>query len=191
MAFTEEQNETIRRDLIREARRCGVSIGMRKTSVEQLADAVGISKGSFYKFFESKELLFFAVLEGIHTEGFAAAEKSMEANAALPPADRAAEAILAACRWLSETQALVFIENDAEFLLRRLPNEIITEHYHDDEAHIRALLERSGLQPRGGTELAAAAVRGLVLTVSHQEQIGALYPQVLEILVRGACMELF
>lgn len=58
MAFTDEQNEQIRNDLIREARRCGITIGMRKTSVEQLAEAVGISKGSFYKFFDSKELLF-------------------------------------------------------------------------------------------------------------------------------------
>ena len=39
--------------------------------------------------------------------------------------------------------------------------------------------------------LAAATVRGLILTVSHQEQIGVLYPQVLETLVRGACRELF
>ena len=67
MAFTDEQNEQIRNDLIREAQRCGITIGMRKTSVEQLAEAVGISKGSFYKFFDSKELLFFAVLEDIHT----------------------------------------------------------------------------------------------------------------------------
>lgn len=96
MAFTDNQNETIRRDLIREARRCGVSIGMRKTSVEQLADAVGISKGSFYKFFPSKELLFFAVLEDIHTECFAAAQASLQEAAELPPANRAAEAILAA-----------------------------------------------------------------------------------------------
>ncbi len=73
MAFTDEQNEMIRKDLIREAWRCGVTIGMRKTSVEQLTNSVGISKGSFYKFFDSKELLFFAVLEDIHTECFAAA----------------------------------------------------------------------------------------------------------------------
>ena len=191
MAFTEDQNETIRRDLIREARRCGVTIGMRKTSVEQLTDAVGISKGSFYKFFPSKELLFFAVLEDIHTECFAAARASLQETAAQSPADRAAEAILAACRWLSETQALVFVENDAEFLLRRLPNEIKAAHYHDDETHIRALLEGGGLRPKGGIALAAAAIRGLILTVSHQEQIGALYPQVLDILVRGVCRELF
>ena len=191
MAFTDEQNDMIRKDLIREARRCGVTIGMRKTSVEQLADAAGISKGSFYKFYESKELLFFNVLEDIHTEGFAVAQKSLQENAALNPAGRTAEAILAACRWLAETKAFVFIENDAEFLLHRLPQEVKTAHYHDDETHIRALLEQSGLQPRGGMALAAATVRGLILTVSHQEQIGTLYPQVLQTLVRGACRELF
>ena len=191
MAFTEEQNETIRRDLIREARCCGVTVGMRKTSVEQLTEAVGISKGSFYKFFDSKELLFFAVLEDIHTECFAAAQKSLQENAAIDPASRTAAAILAACRWLSKTKAFVFIENDADFLLHRLPDEVKTAHYHDDETHIRTLLEMGGLQPKGGMTLAAATVRGLILTVSHQEQIGVLYPQVLETLVRGACRELF
>ena len=59
-----------------------------------------------YKFFDSKELLFFVVPEDIHTEGFAAAQHSLQGNAALPPAGRAAAAILTACRWLSETRAL-------------------------------------------------------------------------------------
>ena len=191
MAFTEEQDETIRRDLIREARCCGVTVGMRKTSVEQLTEAVGISKGSFYKFFDSKELLFFAVLEDIHTECFAAAQKSLQENAAIDPASRTAAAILAACRWLSETKAFVFIENDAEFLLHRLPEEVKTAHYHDDEMHIRLLLEKYDLVPNRGISLAAATVRGLILTVSHKEQIGKLYPQVLETLVYGACRALF
>ena len=191
MAFTEEQNETIRRDLIREARCCGVTVGMRKTSVEQLTEAVGISKGSFYKFFDSKELLLFAVLEDIHTECFAVAQKSLQENAAIDPASRTAAAILAACRWLSETKAFVFIENDAEFLLHRLPEEVKTAHYHDDETHIRLLLEKYDLVPSRGISLAAATVRGLILTVSHKEQIGELYPQVLETLVYGACRELF
>ena len=191
MAFTEEQNETIRRDLIREARCCGVTVGMRKTSVEQLTEAVGISKGSFYKFFDSKELLFFAVLEDIHTECFAAAQKSLQENAAIDPASRTAAAILAACRWLSETKAFVFIENDAEFLLHRLPEDVKNVHYHDDETHIRQLLEKYDLVPNRGISLAAATVRGLILTVSHKEQIGELYPQVLETLVYGACRELF
>ena len=191
MAFTDYETEQLRKALLKETRHCAVTLGMKKTSVEQLTEAVGISKGSFYKFFDSKELLFFAVLEDIHTECFAAAQKSLQENAAIDPASRTAAAILAACRWLSETKAFVFIENDAEFLLHRLPEEVKTAHYHDDETHIRQLLEKYDLVPSRGISLAAATVRGLILTVSHKEQIGELYPQVLETLVYGACRELF
>ena len=92
---------------------------------------------------------------------------------------------------LSETQALVFVENDAEFLLRRLPDEVKTAHYHDDETHIRALWRVAVCSPRAGIALATAVMRGLILTARTQEQIGELYPQVLETLVYGACRELF
>ena len=86
---------------------------------------------------------------------------------------------------------MVFIENDANLLLQRLPDEVKNVHYHDDEAHIRQLLEKYDLVPKRGASLAAATVRGLILTVSHREQIGKLYPQGLETLVYGACRELF
>ena len=191
MAFTEDQNETIRRDLIREARRCGVTIGMKKTSVEQLTRAVGIAKGSFYKFYESKEMLFFAVLESVHSELYGVADQALHRNGGLPTSERAAEAVLAVCRRLSDTGDMVFIENDAKLLLQRLPEGVKNVHYHDDETHIRQLLEKYDLMPRRGASLAAATVRGLILTVSHKEQIGELYPQVLETLVYGACRELF
>ena len=191
MAFTEEQNETIRRDLIREARCCGVTVGMRKTSVEQLTKAVGIAKGSFYKFYESKEMAFFAVLESIHSELYGVADQALHRNGGLPTSERAAEAVLAVCRRLSDTGDMVFIENDAKLLLQRLPEDVKNVHYHDDETHIRQLLEKYDLVPNRGISLAAATVRGLILTVSHKEQIGELYPQVLETLVYGACRELF
>lgn len=185
------ENEMIRKDLLDEALYCAVTIGMRKTSVEQLTEAVGIAKGSFYKFFPSKELLFFAVLENIHAETYAVAEKALQDNAELLTTERAAKIILAACKYLSDTKAMTFIENDAEYLLRRIPSDIKAAHYHDDEVHIRQILEASGLVPKGGMDLAAATIRGLILTVSHQGEIGNLYPQVLETLVHGACKELF
>ena len=53
------------------------------------------------------------------------------------------------------------------------------------------LLEKYDLVPSRGISLAAATVQGLILTVSHKEQIGELYPKVLETLVYGACRELF
>ena len=47
---------------------------------------------------------------------------------------------------------------------------IKTVHYHDDETHIRQLLEKYDLVPNRGTPLAAATVRGLILTVSHKNR---------------------
>ena len=37
LAFTEQKNEMIRKDLLDEALRCAVTIGMRRTSVEFVA----------------------------------------------------------------------------------------------------------------------------------------------------------
>jgi len=187
LAFTDYETEQLRKALLKETRHCAVTLGMKKTSVEQLTKAVGIAKGSFYKFYESKEMLFFAVLENVHSELYGALS---EANG-LPPSERAAKAVLAVCRRLSDTGDMVFIENDAKLLLQRLPEDVKNVHYHDDETHIRLLLEKYDLVPSCGISLAAATVRGLILTVSHKEQIGELYPQVLETLVYGACRELF
>lgn len=105
--------------------------------------------------------------------------------------DQLTKAVLAVCRRLSDTGDMVFIEKDAKLLLQRLPESVKNIHYHDDETHIRQLLEKYDLVPNRGTSLAAATARGLILTVSHKEQTGELYPQVLETLVYGACRELF
>lgn len=191
MAFSEEENTKIRRSLLAEARSRALTAGMRKTSVEELTAAVGISKGSFYKYFDSKELLFFEVLEELHSELYAVAKEALIANSSLAASERATEALLAVCRRLSQTGAMRFIESDAELILRRIPEAVKAGHYHDDEAHVCELLREGGFAPKGGAELAAATVRGLILTVSHRDEIGEKYPEVLRILIRGAMKELF
>lgn len=191
MAFTNYETEQIRKVLLMEARHCATTLGMKKTSVDQLAKTVGIAKGSFYRFYESKEMLFFAVLEDIHSDLYSVADQALCENDGLLQSQRAAKAVLAVCQRLSSTGDMVFIENDAKLLLQRLPEDVKNVHYHDDETHIRQLLEKHGLVPKRGASLAAATVRGLILTVSHKEQIGEEYPQVLEMLVCGACRELF
>ena len=97
MAFTDYETEQLRKALLKETRRCAVTLGMKKTSVEQLTKAVGIAKGSFYKFYESKEMLFFAVLEGIHAELYGVADHALSEANGLPPSERAAKAVLAVC----------------------------------------------------------------------------------------------
>ena len=110
MAFTDYETEQLRKALLKETRHCAVTLGMKKTSVDQLTKAVGIAKGSFYKFYESKEMLFFAVLENIHSELYGVADHALSETDGLPPSERAAKAVLAVCRRLSDTGDMVFIE---------------------------------------------------------------------------------
>lgn len=54
-AFTDEEMERIRKELIHTGIRLSKELGLQKMSVEKLTEAVGIAKGSFYLFFGSKE----------------------------------------------------------------------------------------------------------------------------------------
>ena len=81
MAFTDYEAEQLHKALLKETRRCAVTLGMKKTSVDQLTKAVGIAKGSFYKFYESKEMAFFAVLESIHSELYGVADQALRCHA--------------------------------------------------------------------------------------------------------------
>lgn len=191
IAFTEKEKAVIRCALKIQARKCAATQGVRKTTVSELAQAADISVGAFYNFYASKELLFFEVLEDLHEEIMSAANAALKENASLPDAERAAKAVLAACQAMDESNMMGFMDRDVHPILRKIPTDVQDAHYHSDEVHIRELLQAANLVPKGGMALAAATVRGLMLTVSHREDIGALYPQVLETLVRGACNELF
>ena len=190
MAFSNTEMQRIRKSLLQEARHCAIAVGMRKTSVEQLTEAAGISKGSFYKFFDSKEMVFFEVLTELHEEIYRAAQRALKECSGLAPSERFARAMLTACERLSDMGIMDFVQNDAEYLLRRIPEKIREKYYQEDRNNIRRLFEESGVCPKGGIDVAAAVIRGLTLTVAHRKQLGECYPKALKTIVYGTCREL-
>ena len=64
--FTEREMIGIRRKLKDYARRTVVHTSMQKITIGDLAKAAGISQSAFYKFYDSKELLFFGVSRSSH-----------------------------------------------------------------------------------------------------------------------------
>ena len=103
-------------------------------------------------------------MENVHSELYGVADHALSEANGLPPSERAAKAVLAVCRRLSDTGDMVFIEHDAKLLLQRLPEGVKKEHYHDDETHIPSAFGKYDLVPNRGISLAAATVRGLILT---------------------------
>lgn len=64
--FGEEEKEIITYKLLAECKMNWQIYGYKKTSIDVLCQNVGISKGAFYIFFDSKESLFYQVI--IHTQ---------------------------------------------------------------------------------------------------------------------------
>lgn len=71
----EESKARTRRDLLRAASRLFVRNGFVATSLADIAEEAGLTKGAVYSNFESKEELFLALLEGDDGRPYAAQEE--------------------------------------------------------------------------------------------------------------------
>ena len=68
-SFTEREKENnIKKSLQEACKQSWTQYGYKKTSVDDLCKQVGISKGAFYLFFESKEALFCEVLYSVQEQ---------------------------------------------------------------------------------------------------------------------------
>ncbi|MDK2813076.1 MAG: hypothetical protein PWQ08_331 [Clostridiales bacterium] len=64
-SFSEKEKGSIREKLVLECEKSWSAFGYKKTNIDELCTRVGISKGAFYLFFDSKEALFCEVLDEI------------------------------------------------------------------------------------------------------------------------------
>ncbi len=76
--FTDREKENIKCNLQEACKKSWTQYGYKKTSVDELCRQVGISKGAFYLFFESKEALFCEVLCSVQEQICTAASGIIE-----------------------------------------------------------------------------------------------------------------
>jgi len=61
--FSDEKRASVRERLVEEGRDRFARYGLKKTTIGELTDAVGIADGTFYQFFDSKEALYLEILD--------------------------------------------------------------------------------------------------------------------------------
>ena len=66
--WSEEEKKIIKKSLIKEGRKLFEKYGLQKTTIDEIVSAARISKGSFYRFYQSKEELYFDVLDEVERE---------------------------------------------------------------------------------------------------------------------------
>ncbi|WP_434284474.1 TetR/AcrR family transcriptional regulator [Clostridium botulinum] len=78
--FTENEKTIITEKLIRECKLNWQKYGYKKTSIDVLCRDIGISKGSFYSFFDTKEDLFYQVIKETQEHLYEIVEERISQN---------------------------------------------------------------------------------------------------------------
>lgn len=183
-AFSDTEKEHIRARLRERGRELFAIYGLRKTNIDELARAASISKGAFYLFFDSKEQLFFELLEQFEAE-FQAIMLDQITHSALPPRARMA-ALLAHALTVWKENALFthFAREEYEYLARKLPPATLQAHLANDTAFAERFKEawlQAGVALNSPPEQISGLIRGLFFMSMHEDEFGAgIYPAVIQ-----------
>ena len=188
-AFTPEQSEHIRQLLFESACRHAATCGFRKTSLEALTADAGISKSSFYKFYESKELLFGEV--GLHMESaiIRRMEEVLKDTQGQDNRVRAATAVNAAFDMLNQWGIVRFLSEDFPLLKSLLSRDEAREHFLSMASSILQTLKREKIRFNVSDETIEGVINILYLSTLPIHEVEG-FPVALRELVPGACERL-
>lgn len=185
-AFTDEEKEVIKKKLHTVAKECLQRYGVKKTTVDQMVARAGISKGSFYNFYSSKESLFFAVLEEYQ---IGVMKRLIEQLGQEDPINTNQFVHLLYNFYQDFRYSFVFTifkNHEMELLIRKLPKEMIRRHHLLDDEMVKKIIARIRLKASVRVEIVSALFRTIAMSMLHIEEIGEKqFDTVLKLQIQG------
>jgi AcrR family transcriptional regulator len=186
-AFSPIERAHITQRLREAGRQAFGSYGLRRTSVDDLAQAAGISKGAFYLFFASKEALLLDLLEQFEAD-FQRRVLDDVLRPDFTPVD-SLRALLHAAVEVRGTDPVLrnLTDSDAEVLIRRISPEHALALRQSDVASVRRFIDY--WHARGATlaldaEELTGLLRAIVFITFREQEIGpAVYPRVVDMMI--------
>lgn len=171
-AFTSEEKEVIRKKLHKVAKECLQRYGVKKTTVDQMAVMVDISKGSFYNFYPSKEMLFFTILEEYQIDVMNRLTEQLGMETKIDT-NRLVQLLYDFYQdFRYSFMYTIFKNHEMELLVRKLPKEAITNHHLIDDRMVKKIVSRINIRENVSLEIVSALFRTIAMTILHIEEIG-------------------
>jgi AcrR family transcriptional regulator len=185
-AFSEHEKETIRIQMRAKGKKLFEKQGLKKTSVDELTEAVDISKGAFYLFYESKEELFLEILEELEID-----LRARIFNFSINPQEDARTLLgkllkSALLTWDQYPLLKNFGTTEYEYLARKLPAERIQAHINQDNAFVNDFIKgikREGITVKASPRVISNLMKSLFFVSLHRDDLGMnAYTESMEIL---------
>ena len=185
-AFTSEEKEVIRKKLHKVAKECLQRYGVKKTTVDQMAAMVDISKGSFYNFYSSKEMLFFTVLEEYQIDVMNRLTEQLGTETKIDT-NRLVQLLYDFYQdFRYSFMYTIFKNHEMELLVRKLPKEAIANHHLIDDRMVKKIVSRINIRENVSVEIVSALFRTIAMTILHIEEIGEKqFDTTLKLVIQG------
>ena len=190
-AFSDNEKELIRKKLNEVAQECLWKYGVRKTTVDQIVQMAGISKGSFYNFYASKEILFFTVLEEYQKSIIDALTDKLQEEEYIG-IDKFSELIYELYQNVRRSFIMNIIQNqEFEYLMRKLPKELIINHHSLDDILTKKIFSYIKIKDNINIDVVTASLRAIFMSMIYIEEIGEKdFDEVLKLLIRGLALQI-
>ena len=166
-SFTEREKENIKRSLREACKQSWTQYGYKKTSVDDLCKQVGISKGAFYLFYESKEALFCEVLCSVQEQICNAASEVIEKHK-----DKygVAEALKLIYREYDNNNFLYNSHStDFTILMNRLSEEQAKKIEESSHMSRQLFLSQPYLKFKVDADLAMSVIYSLIMNIRNKD----------------------
>ncbi len=192
-ALSEHERTYIKNRLLREARDCLIRYGVKKTTVDEIVKRVGIPKGTFYLFYESKELLLFDVFRALHDEYQEKIMSEIKQIQGDINADNLTGVIFNLYKLMDQSEiAQLLTGGEIEMLFRKLPPEISKQHAEEDDFRVEELVSMVPNMDPDRIEVFSAALRGVFLAILNKREVGeAVFDDALRVMIRGVVIQMF
>ena len=187
LPFTDEQRDAIRARLYESARRHALTTGVKKTSLDMLTADAGISKSSFYKFFDSKEQLFLSIAGEWESQILGGAQRSLQGAEGLSNKERAAAFVYAVFETIHQLGLARFLREDLQYLNSFLPEDEARAHCLTSAASIFSSLRQARIRFTAPDETVLSVIQLMYLSILSIGDIGENFFPALRELVAGAC----
>lgn len=190
--FSEEEKTIIKEQLLKKAKELFSKYGFKKTGVRELTSAVGIANGTFYQFFDSKEELFFTILQ---KESDKIRRKIIEET--LVYKEEPVKALK--CLFYSIIEELesnpmmktILLQEEVELITRKLTPEQIKMQKEASLIPLTSIAQqwkKKGWLQDVEPEIFIGSIRSLIFLLFHKNEIGdGVFDQVIEFLLDRAC----
>ena len=190
--YSEEERAQIDRRLREEATYCLGAFGVKGTTVDLLVKRVNIPKGTFYLFYESKELLLFRAMLELHEQMEAALIEHLEALPDKRDVYAVTDAIVGLYQVADRSGMLrMMTTGEMDLIYRKLPNEVLAEHMQKDADMTQLIFDILGIANEGA-DAYAAAFRSQFITMLYKHEVGDEKAfGALRLCIRGLVLQLF